>query len=60
MPFFVNDTRSSAIPIMHEILDSATNIIDRRHLPRKIANSDLISSFEVNPGLDWPVLLAKA
>jgi hypothetical protein len=43
MPFFVNDTRSSATSIMHEFSDSATNIIDRIHLLWEIANSDLIS-----------------
>jgi hypothetical protein len=48
MPFFVNDTRSSATSIMHEISDSATNIIDRMQLPRKVANSDPISLLEIN------------
>jgi hypothetical protein len=48
MPFFVNDTRSSATFIIHEIPDSATNIIDRMQAPRKIANSGPISLLEIN------------
>jgi hypothetical protein len=59
MPFFVNDTRSSATSIIHEIPDSATNIIDRILPPRKIANSDLISSLEFNFSLESAVVRAK-
>jgi hypothetical protein len=55
MPFFVNDTRSSATPIIHENRDSATNIIDRMQAPREIANFGPISSLEINilPELRW-------
>jgi hypothetical protein len=49
MPFFVNDTRSSAILIMHENSGFTTNIIDRTYGLRNITNPYPISSIEFIP-----------
>jgi hypothetical protein len=46
MPFFVNDTRSSVIHIMHENSGFTTNIIERTHGYMNTGNPYPISSIE--------------